>query len=60
MCDRHRDAPDLLVLTGARPSELPGLTAADVDRTGGVWVATLARHENAHRGRSRSPVFGPR
>ena len=60
LCDRHRDVLDLLVLTGARPSELLGLTTAGIDRSGEVWVAKLARHKNAHRGKFRALVFGPR
>ena len=60
MCDRHRDALDLLALAGARPSELLSLTTAGIDRTGEVWVAKLSRHRNAHRGRSLSLVFGLR
>ena len=60
MCDKHRNVLDLLVLTGARPSELLGLTTAGIDRTGDVWVATLARHKTAHKGKRRSLVFRPR
>jgi integrase len=41
----------LLWLTGARPSEIAGLTAADVDLVQGV--AILAEHKTAHLGKSR-------
>jgi len=34
LCQRHRDVFDLLLLTGARPGELIGLTTGDIDRAG--------------------------
>lgn len=58
--DRHRDLFDLLRATGARPSELLGLTMADIDTRGDIWVADLADHKNAHRGLSRKLFFGPK
>src|SRR5581483_10207218 len=54
---RHRDAFDLLLLTGARPGELIGLTTGAIDRTGEVWRADLAQHKTRHRGKSRTLYF---
>jgi integrase len=53
---------DLQLLTGARPGELLGLRARDVDTSGpgGVWVYRPASHKNAHRGRDRAIYLGPR
>ncbi|MBW7863588.1 MAG: site-specific integrase [Candidatus Hydrogenedentes bacterium] len=51
---------ELLRLTGARPSELLGLTPAMVDRSGDVWKAEIFEHKSAHRGRRRTLYFGPR
>ncbi len=55
----YRDWFDLLRATGARPSELIGLTMADIDTRGDVWIADLTDHKNAHRGLSRKLFFGP-
>lgn len=52
-------AVTLQLLTGARPGELFALSGADIDRSGEVWVARLARHKTAHRGKSRTLYFGP-
>ncbi len=51
---------DLQLLTGARPGELVGLRAADIDRSGPVWVARLTEHKTAHRGKVRALYFGPK
>ena len=56
----HRDLFDLMRATGARPSELIGLTMADIDMTGEIWIANLADHKNAHRGLARKLFFGPK
>ena len=58
--DRHRDLFDLMLATGARPSELIGLSMADIDQTGEIWIADLTDHKNAHRGLSRKLFFGPK
>lgn len=52
---------DLQLLTGARPGELLGLRACDIERgdTGGVWVYRPEEHKNAHRERERVVYFGP-
>lgn len=55
----YRDWFDLMRATGARPSELIGLTMADIDTRGDVWIADLPDHKNAHRGMSRKLFFGP-
>ena len=57
--DRHRDLFDLMRATGARPSELIGLTMADIDTRRDVWVADLTDHKNLHLGLSRKLFFGP-
>ncbi len=55
-----RDLVRLLLFTGARPSELFGLTAAHVRQDLDVFVADLHDHKTAHLGRTRSLVFaGP-
>jgi integrase len=54
---RHRDVFDLMLLTGARPGELLGLTTGMIDRTGEVWRADLAQHKTAHKGKSRTLYF---
>ena len=60
LAQHHRDLFDLLRATGARPSELLGLSMADIDATGETWVADLTDHKNAHRGLSRKLFFGPK
>lgn len=49
----------LQLLTGARPGELVGLRAVDLDTAGKVWQATLTSHKSAYRGRPRTVLFGP-
>jgi integrase len=44
--------------TGARPSEITGLTSGAVDQSGDVWIARLKRHKNSHRGLSREIAIG--
>jgi integrase len=54
-------ALQVLFLTGARPSELLNLCPTDIDRSRPeVWIATLDKHKNSHRGKSRSLIFGPK
>lgn len=51
---------ELLLLTGARPSELLDIRPCDIDKTpGNVWIRKLDRHKNAKRGKVREIVFGP-
>jgi len=50
------DALELLWLTGARPSEVCNLTAADIQD----GLAVLARHKTARTGRPRVIVLPPR
>ncbi|MFT3786092.1 MAG: tyrosine-type recombinase/integrase [Tepidisphaeraceae bacterium] len=51
---------DLQLLTGARPGEMLGLRAIDIDRTCEPWKYEPQQHKTAHRGRSRVILFGPR
>ena len=60
LLQHHRDLFDLMLATGARPSELIGLSMADINITGEIWVADLTDHKNAHRGLSRKLFFGPK
>jgi integrase len=49
----------LQLLCGARPGELVGLKAADIDRAETPWVVRLGDHKTAHRGKARVLYFGP-
>ncbi len=60
LAQHHRDLFDLLRATGARPSELLGLTMADIDTSGEIWIADVEKHKNANHGLSRKLFFGPR
>lgn len=51
---------ELQRLTGMRPGEVRGMTAADIDRSGPAWVYRPAAHKTAHRGLGREVVLGPR
>jgi integrase len=55
-----RDLFGLLRATGAWPSELLGLSMADINTTGEIWIADLTDHKNAHRGLSRKLFFCPK
>lgn len=52
----------LQLLTGARPGELLGMRAADIDASapGGVWIFRPEEHKNSHRGADRAIYLGPR
>jgi integrase len=50
----------MLKLTGARPSEMLGLTPAMLDKTGDVWTATLTHHKTMRKGKTRILFFGPK
>ena len=54
------DIVRLLQHTGARPSELLNLTAADarrIDRSRGTWLLKLRSHKMSHKGKSRLLAF---
>jgi integrase len=53
---------DLQLLTGARPGELVGMRAIDLDMDTGdsVWAFRPASHKNAHRGVDRTIYLGPK
>lgn len=53
----HRDIFDLLLLTGARPGEIMGLTTGLIQREGDVWRSELKFHKNMRRGKSRVLFF---
>ena len=54
-------APELMRLTGGRPSEVLGMTAAGIDRSDqSCWVYRLADHKTAHHGKARAIFIGPR
>ncbi len=46
------------VLTGARPGEVVGLRATDIDRSGRIWTAEIKHHKNSHHGHTRTLYFG--
>ena len=50
----------LQLLSGARGGELLSIRAADIDRSGPVWVYCPAQHKNAWRARPREILFGPK
>jgi integrase len=49
----------LLLLTGARPSEILRLRPCDINRTGEVWAAVIREHKLSYRGVVRTLYFGP-
>lgn len=53
-------AVQVLLYTGARPSEVLNLRKRDIDTSGPIWTAILAGHKNAHRGQERTLYFGNR
>ena len=54
---RSRDILDLLGLSGSRPGELLGLRRKDINRTGDIWRADLAKRKTAHKGKQRTLFF---
>lgn len=46
--------------TAARPGELVGLRAIDLDTKGNIWIFRSEKHKNSYRGQERSLYFGPR
>ena len=55
--EHHRDVFDLMLLTGARPGEIIGLTTGAINRTGDMWRCDLATHKTANKGKSRTLFF---
>ena len=46
--------------TGARPSEIFGMSPACIDRNDKTWVMPLEEHKTAKKGKRREIVFGPK
>lgn len=52
---------DVQVYSAARPGEIIALVPSMLDTSNGdVWIADLAKHKTAYRGRVRRLYFGPR
>ncbi len=47
-------------LTGCRPGEVCAMTPADLDRTGAVWLYTVAMGKSHHTGKPTLRWIGPR
>jgi integrase len=55
------DVIRVMRLSGARPTEVLRVTAAEIDRSDPeCWVYRPRRHKNSHRRKSRVIFFGPR
>jgi integrase len=50
---------ELLLLTGARPSELVGVRPCDIDQSEEPWALRLQHHKTARKGKRREVYFGP-
>lgn len=50
----------LLLLTGARPTEILRLQRRDIDTNANVWTAIVREHKTMDKGKSRRLFFGPR
>lgn len=50
----------LMLLTGARPSELYRMRTCDINRTEELWTYEPVHHKTEHHGRQRVIFFGPR
>ncbi len=50
----------LLLLTGARPTEVLKLRRGDIDTQGDVWTAIIREHKTMDKGKQRRLFFGPR
>ncbi len=62
---RHLSAPAAAMVrwcwrTGCRPQDVCGLTPAQIDRAGPVWVVRPRDHKTAWRGQVREYYAGPR
>lgn len=53
------DMVRLQLLAGMRPSEVCSIRPCDIDRSGDVWVFTVADHKTAHHGKRRAIYLGP-
>jgi integrase len=51
---------ELQRFTGMRPGEVCGMTLAEVDRSGELWLYRPAQHKTAHHGRERVIPIGPK
>ena len=51
---------DLLLFTGARPSEILSLRPADIDTSTDPWQTRPVTHKTAWQGRDRMILFGPK
>jgi uncharacterized protein (TIGR02996 family) len=59
--DAHlRTMVEIQRLTGMRPGEVCGMTLAEVDRAGELWLYRPAQHKTAHHGRQRVIPVGPK
>ena len=50
----------MLILTGARVSEIRLMRVGDIDTSGKVWLYRPGSHKNAWRGKDRTIFIGPR
>ena len=60
MSEPVRAMVELQLLTGARPGEILAMRAADIDRSGALWVYRPESHKNSWRGQERLIYLGPR
>jgi integrase len=60
MPDPVRAMVELQLLTGARPSEILLMRAAEINRSGRMWLYEPSAHKNAWRGRERLVFIGPK
>lgn len=51
---------ELLVLTGARVSEIRTMRVGDIDTSNNVWLMRPGSHKNAWRGKDRTIFIGPK
>lgn len=59
--DHHlRTMVEIQQLTGMRPGEVCGLSMAEVDRSGDLWLYRPSQHKAAHHGRQRVIPIGPK
>jgi integrase len=47
-------------LTGMRPQEVTQITTGEIDRSREIWEFKPKRHKNAHHGKNRVVMVGPR
>jgi integrase len=59
--NRHvRGLVEFQRLTGCRPGEACAVRRCDIDTGGPLWLYRPPHHKNAHRGKSRTIVLGPK